>query len=462
MTRLRIQLLGSFQLYRDECLIAPEEWPGRKAQQLLKILLTCRGHATLVDQLFEWLWPDLPPASARNSLWVAITHLRRVLEPDLPTPAASVFILTSPAAYRFDSAGRCGIDVDDFLEHHQQGQAAVACGDQAAAIAAYCAAEALYRGDYLAGDRYEEWAIPTREHLRETFLDVESALAAQYLDQQREREALVRLHRVLEQDACRESAWRLAMECYYRAGELGQALRAFEQCRAALARELGVDPLPETVALHERILRSGIGRQEARVPRRPTTLPPAPPLSPLSPRLPFVGREKEWPALSHLLHEVIRGRGRVVFVRGEPGIGKTRLLEELAGLAVVRGARVLAGSCYELEQNLAYAPILEALRSILPPAPSLPRPSAPRPNSPLSPRCCPSCATRFPTSRPISPCRRMRSACACWSPSRSSSAPRPRGSRLPCCSMTFTGPIHRPCNCCTTWGARFSTSRCCW
>jgi predicted ATPase len=60
------------------------------------------------------------------------------------------------------------------------------------------------------------------------------------------------------------------------------------------------------------------------------------------------------------------GQGRIALLAGEPGIGKTRLLEELAGLATARGAQVLAGRCYELEQNVAYAPILEALRSLLP------------------------------------------------------------------------------------------------
>lgn len=61
MIRLRIQLLGPFQVERDNHLIAPEEWPGHKARQLLKILLTRRGHAVPADQLIEWLWSDLAP-----------------------------------------------------------------------------------------------------------------------------------------------------------------------------------------------------------------------------------------------------------------------------------------------------------------------------------------------------------------------------------------------------------------
>ncbi|MBN1139773.1 MAG: AAA family ATPase [Anaerolineae bacterium] len=82
-------------------------------------------------------------------------------------------------------------------------------------------------------------------------------------------------------------------------------------------------------------------------------------------RLPFVGREREWTQLSGVIEQTLDGRGQIVLVAGEPGIGKTRLLEELAGLATARGARVLIGCCYEMEQNMAYAPIVAALMPLL-------------------------------------------------------------------------------------------------
>ena len=66
-----------------------------------------------------------------------------------------------------------------------------------------------------------------------------------------------------------------------------------------------------------------------------------------------------------------------MLVAGEPGIGKTRLLEELAGLATARGARVLMGCCYEMEQNMAYAPVVEALRPLLTASPAAPPPCPP-------------------------------------------------------------------------------------
>jgi DNA-binding SARP family transcriptional activator len=353
---LRIHLLGALELWRDGRLVPPEAWPGRKACLLFKLLVTYRHRTVSSDELIEWLWPKLKPESARNSLWVAVSHLRRVLEPASTARGDSTFVLTEPSGYRFEGGERCKIDVDAFLDRVRAGEAAQRREDWTAAIEAYVAAEALYRGEYLAQDPYEEWALPTRERLRETYLEMKIDLAACHLALGRYREAWHHAGQVLNRDPCRERASRLVMEAHYRQGEQDQALHAFERCRALLSEELGVDPLPETLALHQRILQT-----PATPPRSP---PRAIPLA-LSLRLPFVGREPEWSLLSGVLQRVMDGRGQVVLVCGEPGIGKTRLLEELASLAAARGARVLTGCCYELEQNMAYAPVVEMLRSLL-------------------------------------------------------------------------------------------------
>jgi DNA-binding SARP family transcriptional activator len=367
MTQLHICLLGPFEVWRDGQLLPPDAWPSRKACQLLKILITYRQRAAASDELIDWLWPDLNPESAHNSLWVAVSHLRRVLEPETVGRGASSFILTEPPGYRFAPAGRCETDVDTFLEGVRLGQAHQQREQWAEAIDTYLAVETLYRGEYLAQDPYEDWALPTRERLRETFLEMKSGLAACHLALGRYQEALEHARQVLEHDSCRESAWRLVMGAHYRQGEQDQALRAFERCRAILREELGVDPLPETTALHERFLQT----PPAVLRPPPAALPPT-----LSRRLPFVGREREWALLSGILQQVMDGRGQLVLVAGEPGIGKTRLLEELAGLARARGALVVMASCYEMEQNVAYAPIVEALHSLLieAPAASLPCP----------------------------------------------------------------------------------------
>ena len=368
--RLRAQLLGPFGVWVDGQALSPAAWPGRKACQLLKILITFRDRTVASDEFIEWLWPDLAPESAYNSLWVALSRLRHLLEPEA-SRGASTIILTQPPGYRFAPACGCNVDVDDFLAHIQAGQARQRQGEWAGAVDAYGAAEALYHGDYLRDDPYEDWASPERERLCAAFLDLEEALATCLLALDRCDEALTHARQALAQDACREAAWRLVMEACYRAGDPAQALQAFTRCRAALAGELGIDPQAETLALHARIL------------QHPLPMPPkaalAGPHWPAVPslHLPFVGRGREWLLLSEALGRALAGRGAVILLAGEPGIGKTRLLEEVAGLAAARGAQVLAGRCYELEQNAAYAPLVEALRGLLPAFAGAPSPCPP-------------------------------------------------------------------------------------
>jgi class 3 adenylate cyclase/tetratricopeptide (TPR) repeat protein len=77
----------------------------------------------------------------------------------------------------------------------------------------------------------------------------------------------------------------------------------------------------------------------------------------------FVGRAQELEGLKGVFEETLSGKGRLAMVVGEPGIGKTRLTEELGVYTAVRGAQVCWGHCYEGELGVPYLPFVEALRS---------------------------------------------------------------------------------------------------
>jgi class 3 adenylate cyclase len=77
----------------------------------------------------------------------------------------------------------------------------------------------------------------------------------------------------------------------------------------------------------------------------------------------FVGRETEMDELRAGLEDSLSGRGRLLMLVGEPGIGKTRTSEELATYAALRSARVLWGKCYEGEGAPAYWPWVQLVRS---------------------------------------------------------------------------------------------------
>ena len=83
--------------------------------------------------------------------------------------------------------------------------------------------------------------------------------------------------------------------------------------------------------------------------------------SPLAPdaTAPFVGRHSEVARLRTLLAEAAAGRGHVVLVEGEPGIGKSRLLAELVHHAQAAGACIVASRCYEIERSVPYQPVID-------------------------------------------------------------------------------------------------------
>lgn len=82
-------------------------------------------------------------------------------------------------------------------------------------------------------------------------------------------------------------------------------------------------------------------------------------------RTPFVAREEERAELCSFLDGLDQGRGAVVLIGGEPGVGKTRLTEELAEQARRRAHRVLVGHCYEAETAPPYIPFVEIIEAAM-------------------------------------------------------------------------------------------------
>lgn len=241
---LRIQLFGRFEVWRDGAPIPPAEWRGQKPRDLLKILLLARGKFVSNDQLCEWLWPDAEAEAAQANLRSTVSDLRKLLEPELARRRDSAFVLTKREGYAFEFNAPVSVDAIEF-EH---ASTATTRPDLEAALASY-------RGDLLEEDPYAEWAIRERERLRDLRLSGLARLADVCLDDSDHKTAISICEQALALDSSRETLWRILMRAHALSGDRAAALRAFERCRAALARDLGVDPLPETVKLHEEILR---------------------------------------------------------------------------------------------------------------------------------------------------------------------------------------------------------------
>ncbi len=273
--------------------------PGARKALALLAWLALSGPATRA-RLATLFWPDLDAASARRNLRRELHRLR----------SAGVAQALQMHADGLALAPGVAVDAQVF-------ESALARGDTAAALA-------LYRGplldgfDLVDGGDFDPWARAERERLALRHREAVLATAAGHEAAGRLREALALCLRLIELDTLHEQHYTQAMRLHAALGERESALRVFERCRSRLAAELGLRPMPQTLALAESI-RSGAPAEAADAPAAGTL----PSVSPAAP--PLVGREG-------LLAELCEtsGAGRETWLLGEAGIGKTRLAQEAA------------------------------------------------------------------------------------------------------------------------------------
>jgi DNA-binding SARP family transcriptional activator len=247
---LVVYCLGPFQVYQDEQPV--EDWPSSKGKSVFKYLVTHRERPIAKEVLMELLWPSAPPDAARNSLNVAIYGLRQALRKTHPHAS---HILFQDDCYQLDPDLQIWTDVDAFLEHLAAARRLEHQGDLTAAIGEYHAAEALYQGDFLEQDPYEDWPIPQRQRLQRDYLDLLNRLSRFYLDRTEHAACATVCRKMLTIDSCCEQAHRRLMCCYSRQGQPYLALRQYHLCVDTLRNELDVNPTSDTTKLYEHIRR---------------------------------------------------------------------------------------------------------------------------------------------------------------------------------------------------------------
>lgn len=315
--RLVVRLLGEVSVTLDGRPVPDLAAP--RVQRLLARVALAPGAAVRRDRLAGSLWPDSTEAQARTNLRKLLHDVRHVLDAFLDARSQEVRWRTGPDVE---------IDVVAFT-------AALARDDPRAAVG-------HYGGDLLPGCA-DDWVLAERERLRRLAVDALAGLAAAAA-QAGDDEASVRHARaLLRHDAVHEPAHRLLMAALARRGERTEALRTYERFAAALADELGVAPEPATRLLHEQLRRAA-----PRAPRASSAL---------------VGRGAQWRTAWAAWRAAAAGRSGLLLVTGEAGIGKSRLVEELARRAAADGATVAAARAYEAAGRPPWGPVVDWLRA---------------------------------------------------------------------------------------------------
>jgi DNA-binding SARP family transcriptional activator len=204
-----------------------------------------------------WLWPDSNLKKARWSLNSAIHSLRKLLGrcPSSVSGGGSVtYIVLEEGYYRLSPAVGVATDIEDFDERYERGRRLERMGRAEEAASTYEDAIALYRGDYLLEDLYEDWTMVERERLSNAHVEMLDRLAVYYMESGQLRDSVRACYKVLEKDRCHEDSHRLLMSCYVRLGQRGRALRQYRLCERILSQEYGTAPSTETRSLYQSLL----------------------------------------------------------------------------------------------------------------------------------------------------------------------------------------------------------------
>jgi len=344
-SQLHLQLLGPFDLRRDDLPV-----PGfdqARVQQLLAYLVLHRTATISRQQLAYAFWPDTTDQQALKNFRTLLTRLRRALG------NADEFFEVTTQNIQWRGDAPLVPDVAVFEAALDQAAEAEVRGQRAATVNALAAAVAAYAGDLLP-DCYDDWILPLRERLyrsRGTALERLVLL----LEEEREyRRALPYAERLLQHDSLHEPAYRHLMRLHLALGQRAEARRVYETCVTMLRQEFDAAPGRATQDIYERAIGMEAGSGPGLVGGSPQAQPVV---------LPLIGRKAEWARALEIWHAAAAGAPQMLLLKGEAGIGKTRLAEELYAWVARRGVAAATARCYPQVSGAAlpYAPVAEWL-----------------------------------------------------------------------------------------------------
>ncbi len=296
MPEIHVTLLGRFAVTVGGVPVAEAGWKRRHAAAVVKVLALAPGRRLHREQVIDLVWPGDTIAATVPKLHKAAHFARRAIG------------VPDSVVLRGDQVVLCpgGNVIVDAVRFGELARRALTAGDAAAAREAL----ALYGGELLPADRYEEWAETRREQLSQSHLDLLR------LDGQWEA--------VAELDPGDERAHLALMRRHAANGDRHAALRQFDRLDRALQQELGLAPGPEASALRDRLLAA-----YDVFPHRDS---------------PLIGRDLEISIAERALLDAAAGANRTLIISGEAGAGKSSLLAAIAARATERGFLAGAGA----------------------------------------------------------------------------------------------------------------------
>ncbi|MTD13583.1 hypothetical protein GIS00_06445 [Nakamurella sp. YIM 132087] len=329
--RARLALLGPVVITAADGSDVP--LGGLRQRAVLGWLALRHPRPSTTSEIIDAVWGEDPPATARNTVQVYVSALRKALRP------LGADVTRTGDAYLL-AAGPLAVDGVDFEAACAAGRVALRTGEPARSVDRLTEAVALWRGTPFAGMDDVPYVGPARVPLASTMLGARLDLIDALLRLGRAEDAVASGERLVADHPFDERAWALLATAHHRAGRQSAALDTLRSARRTLADELGLDPGADLVTLEAQILAGTVPEPEPPAPSDPApeSEPAATPRIPLPP-LPagFTGRSE---ILDDLVGRIGTGQRHVNLV-GMGGIGKTTLALGLAHRLEADGTRVV-------------------------------------------------------------------------------------------------------------------------
>lgn len=249
---LRVYCLGKFRAFRGDEEIPTERWKSKNAKTLFKFLLykRTRGYVTR-DILMELLWPEKDPKKTAKRLHVALTSLRKTLEPEIVRGTPSSYLLREGGAYTLYLGHDGWADVDEFMHELKLAKKE---NDPERSILHHLNAEALYHGDFLEEDIYSEWCADERERLRDEYMDLLEKIMKYFETKGDYLRCIEYSKKYLRVDKSAENIYQHLMRYYSLMDNRAMVSKTFERCKENILKELDSPLSKETEELYQKLV----------------------------------------------------------------------------------------------------------------------------------------------------------------------------------------------------------------
>ena len=342
--QIQIELLGEFHITSGGEALPGIDTP--RLRSLLAYLVLHQGKSLQRARIAFLFWPESTEKQALTNLRHQLHKLRHALPDD------EAFLKVETKSLTWLSGAPSTLDIDVFRKHLCAADEAAQKGEGKLGQQALVRAVESYTGELMPGV-YEQWVEDERDDLAQAYAGALAKLIALHEDLREYGAATGFAKKLRLHEPTRESTYGKLIRLALLSGDRAAAMHFYHDCESTLKRELGIGPGATLRAIHERLLAG----EELELPKGDADADAGQD----TPELALQGRHAEWAKLKNCWSEASKGTAQLVVLTGDPGIGKTRLAEELLAWVTSQGTSAARTRSYAAEGRLAYAPAVDWL-----------------------------------------------------------------------------------------------------